>query len=198
MAKPKPASTSSAHIVTLKNILIGVTTSVLAAVAIYFLGIQDNSKEEFKKRKEATIKAWTAYTENKQIFSAVMKKFTSTNDNETNRININHEFDMAINNLENVKKETGADQRVYSTVDIMVEQMKNFKPIMNKFLDDIGTFAASNPTEEEGQAFMKKVAVSFRADMEALKARDTLRLNTFYQGLNKDYKIVLPLDFKDL
>lgn len=189
----KPAKQSSGHSM-VKNIAMGVVTPVLAATIIYFLGFnnKDESKVEFKKRKEATEKAWAAYIQNRGIFSTVMKDLGKSGDIEVTRSNINHEIDVTVGNLENIKKEPNADQRVYSSVDIVIQQMKDMKPIMNKFLDDINAYIATNPTEEQGQAFILDLGEGLKQQMGQLRQRDSLRLATFYEGLNKDYKTTLP------
>lgn len=189
----KPAKQSSGGTLA-RSIAIGVITPVLAATIIYFLGFnnKDDGKAEFKRKKEATEKAWSAYLENRGIFSAVMKELGRSGDIEISRKNINHEIDITVNNLETIKKEPNADQRVYSSVDIVIQQMKDMKPIMNKFLDDINNYAATNPTEAEGNAFVLGLGEDLNRQMVQLRQRDSLRLAVFYEGLNKDYKIILP------
>lgn len=178
----------------LKNILMGVVTPVLAATIIYFLGFnnKDESKVEFLRKKEATEKTWIAYIQARGIFSAVMKKLGESGDIEITRNNINHEIETSIGNLENIKKEPNADQRVYSSVDIMIQQMKDLKPLMNKFLDDMSAYAATNPPEEEGFKFVQERGLELKSQVTHLRQRDSLRLAVYYDGMNKDYKIKLP------
>ncbi len=189
----KPAKQSSGNSM-VKNIAIGVITPVLAATIIYFLGFNkgDDGKAEFKKKKEATEKAWLAYIQNRGIFSTMMKDLGKSGDIEIARSNINHEIDATVGNLENIKKETNADQRVFSSVDIVIQQMKDMKPIFNKFLDDITAYITTNPTEEQGNAFIRELGEGLKEQMVGLRQRDSLRLAVFYEGLNKDYKITLP------
>lgn len=187
-AKPAPGGS------TIRNIAVGVATPVLAATIIYFLGFNnhDDAKAEFKKKKEATEKTWTAYIQNRGIFSTVMKKLGESGDIEVTRNNINHEIDITVGNLENIKKEPNADQRVYSSVDIVIQQMKEMRPIMNKFLDDMLAYIATNPTEEQGMAYIKELGEGLKLQLGQLRQRDSLRLAVFYEGLNKDYKTTLP------
>ncbi|MGB4845869.1 MAG: hypothetical protein WBP16_15495 [Ferruginibacter sp.] len=178
---------------TVKNIAIGVITPVLAATIIYFLGFNRSSdKTEYKNKKAATEKAWMAYVQNKGIFSTVLKQLGSSPDIETVRAGINHEIDVTVENMADIKKEPGADQRVYSSIDITTGQMKEIKLLLNKYLDDMIAYAASNPTEEQGQAFVLQLGENLKQQMLQLKQRDSLRLNTYYLGLNKDYETTLP------
>ena len=181
---------------TIKKIAIDVVTPVLAATIIYFLGFNtnDDGKAAFKRKKAATEKAWTLFVENKGIFSAVMKELGGSTDIELTRSNINHEIDVTVTNLESIKKDGDADQRVYSSVELTAQQIKDVKPLLNKFLDDMTAFAAGNPTEEQGMAYIKNLGEDLKEKMILLKARDSLRLNTFYKGLNKDYGVTLPVN----
>lgn len=192
MEKKAGSGTSSSAGTVIRNITIGVITPVLAAALIYFLDINKDKKADFTRKKEATEKTWAAYIQNKNIFSAVMKKLGGSEDIEATRSSINHEIDVTIANMENIKKEPDADQRVYSTIDIATQQMKEMKPIINQFMDDMTAYASSNPSEEEGQAFVAQKAQVFQAKVFNLRDRDSLRLNAFYEGLNKDYKTTLP------
>jgi len=175
-----------------RNIGIGVVTPVLAATIIYFLGFNRSSDTDFKKKKEATEKTWAAYVQNKEIFSSVFDQMNKTTDIEATRKNINHEIDVTVANMENIKKEPGADQRVYSTIDITTSQMQDVRSVTNKFLDDMSTFQVTNPTEAEGRAFIEGRAIAFKKDVSDIRQRDSIRLATFYEGLNKDYSVTLP------
>lgn len=186
------AKRSSDHSM-IKNIAIGVITPVLAAAIIYFLGFnKGDDKSDFKKKKAATERTWNAYLQNREIFSTVMKKLGGSEDIEAVRSSVNHEIETTINNLENAKKEPDADQRVYSSIDITIQQMKDMKPLMNKFLDDMTAFVATNPTEDEGFTFIRKLAEDLKVKMGQLSQRDSMRLATYYEGLNTDYKMILP------
>ncbi len=177
----------------IRNIAVGVITPVLAAAIIYFLGFnKGDDKAEFRKKKEATEKVWTSYIQNKEIFSTVMKKLGGSEDIEAVRSSINHEIETTISNLDNVKKEPNADQRVYSSIDITIQQMKDMKPLMNKFLDDMTAFVATNPTEEQGMAYIQQLSIDLQKKMGQLSQRDSMRLATYYDGMNKDYRITLP------
>jgi hypothetical protein len=183
-----------------RNIAIGVITSVLAATVIYFLGYNRSDKQDFNKKKEATIKVWNAYQENMRVTSALFDKLEAAK-NDTDIVGrrnaITHEIETALSAMDNVKKEPGADTRVYSTVDIKVQMFKDGLVLINKYFDDIYAFAATNPTEAEGQAYIARVEPEIRKQTTAIKQRDSLRLATYYDGLNKDYDVVLPLNTKE-
>jgi hypothetical protein len=59
-------------------------------------------------------------------------------------------------------------------------------------LDDFITYANTNPAEEEVKTFALKLGEDLKIQMAGLRQRDSLRLTTFYEGLNKDYDVTLP------
>jgi hypothetical protein len=130
--------------------------------------------------------------QNKSIFTSILKQLGNSDDIDVMRNTINHELDITVGNMENIKKETNADQRVYSAIDVVVQQVKDIKPLMNKFLDDFITYANTNPAEEEEKIFALKLGEDLKIQMAGLRQRDSLRLTTFYEGLNKDYDVTLP------
>ncbi len=189
----EPAPHSATTII--RNITIGVITSVLAATVIYFLGYNKDEKADFKKKKEATIKVWSAYQENLRITAELFDKLKADSNNQDivgRRAAISHEIEASLSTMENIKREPNADSRVYSTIDITVQQTKDLLALTNKFFDDMYAFAATNPTNDEGLAFIERVKPEFKNGGATIKQRDSARLATFYQGLNKDYDIVLP------
>ena len=173
---------------TIKNATIGVITTVIGAIIIYFL-IGNPKKAEFAKKKDATQKAWTSFKENKTVFSTVMKQIDSALDMDAGRKTLNHQIDIAINNLENIKKESDADQRVFSTVDITIEQIKEMKPIFNTYFDNRIAYIEKNPDATEDAPYLVEIQQKLINEMRNLGTRDTLRLSTFYRGLVKDYDI---------
>lgn len=172
-----------------RNIGIGVITPVLAATIIYFLGFNRNDNAEFKKKKAATIEAWNAFEQNKEVYSKVFKAASNVTDIEVTRKNVNYQIDATVDNMNSIKKDGNADQRLYSTIDLTVKQILDMKPLINKYFDDILAFSAQNVTETEGQAFINKIVPQFKADLDQIKQRDSIRLAVFYEGLNKDYGI---------
>ncbi|MEI9958960.1 MAG: hypothetical protein WDM90_22200 [Ferruginibacter sp.] len=176
-----------------RNIGIGVVTPVLAATIIYFLGFNRNgSSEEFKKKKDATVNVWTAAMQNKGILSKVFIQMDQNTPLDKARENVNHEVDIAVDNMENIRKEANADQRVYSSIDIITQQIKEIKPIFSAYTDAVLAFYAENHPDSILKAFEAEKLEELSNKMQALTARDTTRLNVFYNGLNKDYSVKLP------
>ena len=58
------SGTPPVHSTILRNIIVGVTTTVLGSSAVYFLGFShrnNNSTNDYLVTKEATTKAWKSY-----------------------------------------------------------------------------------------------------------------------------------------
>ncbi|MBS1513248.1 MAG: hypothetical protein JST86_20600 [Bacteroidetes bacterium] len=187
--EPSPHSAKSIA----RNITVGVVTPVLAAAIIYFLGFNRGDKTEFNKKKEATVKAWNMYMQNKDIFASVFKQMDDSNATmEELRGRVNHEIDVTVDNMEAIKKDGNADQRVYSTIDIVSQQIKDIKPLMNTFIDDMENFLTRNPSVDEVKDFAAEKQDGLLDQVYKLKKRDSIRLNVFYNDLNKEYGVKLP------
>jgi len=79
----KKSEKTSPHLLTIKNIIIGVVTTVLGATAIYFLGFQQGPSEA-KKRKEATVKVWNEYLEVRKTTKKVLETMNREQSAELN------------------------------------------------------------------------------------------------------------------
>ncbi len=180
------SSSTPSHII--KNITIGVITSVLAALLIYYT-IGNPAKAEFSKKKAATKKAWTSYKENRAVFVEALKTMdTAMDDNRAKKL-LHHYLDISIDNMENIKKETDADQRIFSTIDITVAQVKEMKPLFDNYFTERENFIRNNPDVFIDNPTLVKLEKKMLEDMAILQTRDTLRLNTFRNGLIKDYGV---------
>lgn len=178
------STNTTSHIV--KNVTIGVITSVLAALLIYYT-IGNPKKEEFAKKKAATLRAWKSYQQNKDIYVQVFQHMDTLGDLEATKRRINHEVDMTINNMENIKLETSADQRIMSAIDINIKKLREYKLLVNKYLDDAMAYSPSSSTSEE--EFIKKLTSNFETAAQENTFMDSLRLNTIENDLIKEYKI---------
>jgi hypothetical protein len=176
---------------TIKNILVGVITTVAATAIIYYLNIPEPSaREETKKKKEATEKDWNTYSQNRAIFSDVLKKMDDGSPNiEKRRTDINHEIDATVTSMENIKKDALIDPRINTMVDISNQQMLDLKSAINSYFDEMLSFAAKNPTEAEGHAFITQLGGQFISQVKNLKSRDSLRMSTYSAEIKKEYKL---------
>ncbi|MBP6431182.1 MAG: hypothetical protein KA319_05400 [Ferruginibacter sp.] len=182
-------SSTTAHIA--KNITIGVISSVLAAALIYFF-LNNPVKEERKKKKEATVRAWKSYQQNRKIFSDVMTNMKHNDDIERSKSNISHEIDATITNMLNIKNESNIDQRLLSSIDITVDQMKEIKSVLLKYYDDMVLYIENNPNLSETQVvkyILEDAAPKLQNQMIDLKQRDSLRLTTIKTDLVNEYNL---------
>lgn len=189
-AKRKAEEHAGKHIV--RNIIIGVVTSVIGALIIFFV-IPDNTlKKDFEKRKKATISAWDSYLKNKDIFGRTLinlgEDTSETKTVASMKADANHEFDITISNLENIKKTPDADPKVFSAVDILSDQIKSFRPLLNSTLDDIVKFGETTSDTAEIRKFGEIRSDEMSKQYDNIKKRDSLRLQTIISDLKKEYK----------
>lgn len=173
-----------------RSVSIGVLTTVIGATIIYFLGFQDSGRQERKLRKQATTKAWQTYRANLDIFSAVFKKMDDGSaDIERKRTDAQHEIDATLVSFENIKKEANIDSRLISLIDIKAGQLTELRKVVSAYFDEIQTFAAQDPTEQQGMAFIRDLGSRLEQEVKALKGRDSIRVAAYTEELKKDYDL---------
>lgn len=189
----KKTKKTSPHLLTIKNIIIGVITTVLGATAIYFLGLQ-KGPSEVKKRKEATVKVWNEYLEVRKTTNKVFENMNreQSADLDMVRSNLNHEIEMINQNMEKLSKIPDIDINMVRIIDVRIAQMNDYKKAYSVFVDEMVNFANQNPTEAEGTAFLNERSPSFIKEAKNILNRDSLRLNTYYDVLKKEYNIEIP------
>lgn len=186
----KKSEKTSPHLLTIKNIVIGVVTTVLGATSIYFLGLQQGPSEA-KKRKDATVKVWKEYLAVRKTTNDVFESMNREKSADLNmvRSNLNHEIEIINQNMEKLSKIPDIDINLVRIIDVRIAQMNDYKKAYSVFVDEMINFANQNPTEEEGRAFLNERSPSFIKEAKNILKRDSLRLNTYYTVLEKEYKI---------
>lgn len=173
-----------------RSVTIGVLTTVIGATIVYFLGFQDSGRQERKLRKQATAKAWQTYQANLEIFSTVFKRMDDGSDDiERKRTDAHHEIDATLTSFENIKKEANIDSRLISLIDIKAGQLTALRNIVTIYFDEIQAFAAQDPTEEQGYAFIRDIGGRLEREIKALKGRDSIRVASYTEELKKDYDL---------
>lgn len=189
-AVEKKTEKTSPHLITLKNIIIGVITTVLGATAIYFLGLQQGPSEA-KKRKDATVKVWNEYLAVRKNTNEVLESMNREKSGDLDKVrsNLNHEIDFINQNMEKLSKMPDIDINMIRILDVRIAQMNDYKKAYSNFVDEMIAYDRLGPTEEQGQAFLKERAPSFIKEAKNIFTRDSIHLNSYYAILEKEYKI---------
>ena len=183
------ATTSSGGNV-FKNIAVGVITTVIGAAAIYFLGFHESGNESKKERKEATETGWKTYRENLKIYSDVLNSLNKNSEDISKRKQeISHEIESTVSSLQNILTDTKIDTRLKNLIELRIPQLTDGKRIVESYFDSLMVFSASNPTDEEGYAFLNRIVPRLKTEMNEAKKRDSLRIRRYTDELKKEYDL---------
>jgi hypothetical protein len=178
-AGPPPLpSTTGNH---LKNVIIGVITTVISATVIYFLGFQRNN--DLGVAKQATIDAWNSLQLYENEFKEkAISMVCSGNDFSTKAMIT--EYEKIIKNINNIQKEEHVDNRLLSLIDRRVstlEDKKNATEDYYKQYDSIGA--------DDSDPRNIKLYSNFLERIKELDGQDTSFINSVNADLKKKYKV---------
>ena len=182
-----PESTSNKE--TAKKIIISIVSTVAAALIIFYF---IDSKKPNQERKQATLRAWNSYMQNRKIFQNTMSEMSKPmmageGDLVKGQNNALNEVDITISNLENIKTQNNVDDRLFSLVDITVSQIKEINSHFKEVFQTLTQLANSNLSETEMQNQASRITTEFATNINDIKNRDKIRVNTFKEALCKEY-----------
>ena len=178
------ATSSSSGGSTIKNILVGVITTVLGSAAIYWFGIHDT--DNFKPRQEANIRAWNSLIQYEVFYTNSIDKISCIADTVTAYQDFAREMDQTVSNMMNIKSEALVDNKLMSLIDRRVQTIKDVKATMLAYRDKIAAL-----TGTDALAAQEAEETKFTAAMESLGKRDNDFINEIVPQLEKDYKTTL-------
>jgi hypothetical protein len=110
-------------------------------------------------------------------------------DIERKRTDARHEIDATLVSFENIKKEANIDSRLISLIDIKAGQLAELRKIIDAYFDEIQAFAAQDPSEEQGYAFIRDIGGRLEREVKSLKGRDSIRVASYTKELKGDYDL---------
>ncbi len=176
------ASSSSSGGSTIKNILVGVITTVLGSGAIYLIGFHDS--DNFKPRQEANIRAWNSLIQYEVFYTNSIDKISCIADTVAAYQDFAREMDQTVSNMMNIKSEALVDNKLMSLIDRRVQTIKDVKATMLDYRDKI-TALTGNAAAQEAEEN------KFTAAMENLSHRDNDFINEVVPQLEKEFKTTL-------
>ena len=185
-AGPPPPPTPSTTGNHLRNIIIGVITTVISATVIYFLGFHSPESDELKVAKQSTIDAWNSL----QLYENEFKEkatsmVCSANDFSTTAL-IN-EYEKIIKNINNIQKEDHVDNRLLSLIDRRVSTLGDKKIATEDYYRQYDSIGADDSDPRN-----IKLYNNFLEKIKELDGQDTSFINSVNADLKKKYKV----DFK--
>ena len=176
------ASSSTSGGSTIKNILVGVITTVLGSAAIYYFGIHDT--DNFKPRQEANIRAWNSLIQYEVFYTNSIDKISCIPDTVTAYQDFAREMDQTVSNMMNIKSEALVDNKLMSLIDRRVQTIKDVKATMLDYRYKI-TALTSNTAAQEAEEN------KFTEAMENFSRRDNDFINEIVPQLEKEFKTIL-------
>ncbi|HYM94672.1 MAG TPA: hypothetical protein VET23_11075 [Chitinophagaceae bacterium] len=173
----------------LKNIGIGVATTVLASAIVYFLGFHNDhaDDEEVRVRKEATVEAWNSLMFYEKQFRETGTRMACIGDTADFGKLILNEYDKIIQNIGNIEKVEHVDNRLLSLIDRRLETLKDKKNATADYYSAYSNYLATGATDEDSKVI--DLYKGFISKIATLDNQDTSFVNGVSSELKKKYKI---------
>jgi hypothetical protein len=204
-------STPSPNAAMVRNIIVGVATSVIGAATLYFLGINKtgqstSAKVSFYEEKEATIKGWKSYTTIDNIayknVQSVLKDFQNglQPDNlnskleglKENYLKEVHKFQVDV--VEILKDQT-MDKSFVSLLSRRLDMEKDAEQKLTTYIDNIKAIAIDNTMGmEDKQKRWLKEDQQFQNIARGMLERENTELEGLAKVLNEKFGQVFDLN----
>ncbi len=185
------AADSSRPVHPVKNILIGVATTVVSTVIIYFLGFHSPESDEFKKTKQATIDAWESLMTYERSFKNAGTRMVCSGDINAMANDIVNEYGKIIDNIANIKDENKkkADNRIISLIDRRLVTLEEKKDATADYYKSLNQLDSLNLTQEQKDSIEIVYENRFLNKMNQLENQDKDFMNEVNADLKKKYHV---------
>ncbi|MFI5134114.1 MAG: hypothetical protein ACHQEB_07255 [Chitinophagales bacterium] len=178
----------------LKNIAIGVATTVLASSIVYLLFHDSGDKDDLKKAKQATVEAWESLMTYERSFKNAGTRMVCSGDMSAMAKDIVSEYQKIIDNIANIKEEKKdkADNRIISLIDRRLLTLKDKKDETSDYYKKLDDLEASDLTRADKDSMYIVEENDFVKRIGTLETRDT----DFVSEINADLKKKYHVEFK--
>jgi hypothetical protein len=175
----------------LKNIGIGVATTVLASAIVYFLGFHGGhaDTEEVRVRKEATVEAWNSLMFYEKQFRETGTRMVCNGDTAGMADNVVNEYDKIIKNISNIEKAEHVDNRLLSLIDRRIATLTDKRKAT---ADYYSNYEALNATGDDDPGAID-LYHNFISKINKLDVQDTAFISGVSAELNKKYRVKFNL-----
>lgn len=194
-AGPPPLPGTSGSNTTIKNVVIGILTTVTASAIIYFLGFggDHSDTKEIKIKKEATTEAWNSLMFYENQFRETGTRMVCQGDTAQMEANILNEYDKIIKNISNIEKVEHVDNRLISLIDRRIATLSGKRKASADYYTALETLG--NVSEDDPRS--KDLYHNFISKINILETQDSSFIEGVSKELNKKYssKFELPGPF---
>jgi hypothetical protein len=202
-----PASTAAHAKNMVRNVAVSVTSTVLGATLIYFLGFQHKNGgggaspvADMLVTKEATSKAWKGYVAVENIYyknsQSIMKDLQATKQLDDFEENIIKESDKFQTDLPQVLKDQNIDGAFISLINRRLENEKGTEVKMKKYLSNLQAIVKGGYSQTEKQQKLQAEDASWATYSKGTVERAITDLEDLAKILSDRYQI--PFAMTDL
>ncbi len=181
--------------VTLKNILIGVVTTVAASAIVWWLGFNNNKANEKEKQKEATYKTLETLDRYDRLYAETMEAIDCRKITSGSTYMEEEDGDMMLNQTTNniatltdLKNEPDIDIDVKALLQRRITYYNAIKNEITKFMTRIIPLGNSEADQAAAVGFNKK----FQDRIEELQQTELQPTIDLFQSIEKKYGKEIP------
>lgn len=197
-------STPSPNAAMVRNIIVGVATSVIGAATLYFLGINKSgqttsAQPSFLETKEATVKGWKSYVSIDNIaFKNIQSVFNDyKQDQQLDNFKEGYlkEVHKFMTDLEDILKAPGMDNSFTSLLRRRQETEKDGEEKFSVFIDNLKTILSDNTMGmEDKQRKVLQENQKFLNMVKGVTARNITEVEGLAKVLNEKYGSAFDLN----
>jgi hypothetical protein len=171
-----------------KNIAIGIFTTVAAYLIVNLITKNKGTKQEFKKKKEATIGVWQSLLKsNRYYYEDFYSAVCSATDKEA-QATMAAAIDKQISDYELLQKQADLDNDMGLFINRFLTRLKDLKRHMTEYFEATEKNEL-NPTltAEEKQILTQKTDSIYLPRIQQLNNQDTSSINNLMRGMVEKY-----------
>lgn len=169
---------------TVKNVILGVLTTVVAYVIVHYIFDKKDKKKEFEKVKTETVEAWKSLIKYEDQQTNNYYSAMCNEDVPTQLETLIYEKDLLAKNYSIIRQIPGIDEDLASFATRAVENTLQIKKLFESYLTEYKNINPYEPGVE--QAYLNLDSIYVRKITSA-KERDAESLNNTYASLVKKY-----------
>lgn len=190
------------NVAMVRNIIVGVSTSVIGAASLYFLGINKSgsssasSQGSFLEVKEATTKGWKEYMADDNIYykntttlSKELQQDMNFGSYKTGILREMHKFQDDLNTLQ---KQDNLDKTFVTMIKRRLDLQKEVEEKLAGHLDNFKSIMDGNDPNKQQQ--LQQAYTKFMSDARSLNERSANEAEGLVKALNDKYGQLFDLN----
>lgn len=169
---------------TVKNVILGVLTTVVAYVIVHYIFDKKDKKKEFEKVKTETVEAWKSLIKYEDQQTNNYYSALCNDDIPSQLETLIYEKDLLAKNYSIIMQKPGIDEDLASFATRAVENTIQIKKILESYLNEYKNINPYEPGLE--QAYLNLDSIYSRK-ITGARERDAESLNNTYASLVKKY-----------